>query len=130
MVPEVRIAGVATPPHRFGEKGPAGSHDVRALDVGVRGHGAELERSRRRPGSSQVAGSRCNETRRSGFTRPSRIIGTSAVPPATSRASPSSLASGVDRLAQRLGLDETERMQAHGLPRPGAAASTASMIFV
>src|SRR6185369_2677129 len=100
MVPDVRIAGVAT---RRTASARSGQPSRTILDRSMSACVA-IAPSVSDPLSTLIsfsAGTRCRETRRSGFTSPSRIIATSAVPPATSRASPSSrpsvsIASGSD----------------------------------
>ena len=120
MVPEVRIAGVATaaPPRRDGQPFRT---ETRPFDVGVGGHGAELEAGRR-PGS--LSG-RSTDARRSdgrASTSPSRIMGTR---PSRRRRAGLTVEPGdrVDRFGQGLGLDETEgtgvaRLTSGRPPRP------------
>ena len=116
-------------PHRLTEKRPAISNDARALDVGVRGHGAELQRRAILPDLGQhghalqgdeAVGLHETESDHRDERRPARDQARLAVEPRH----------GIDRLAQRFGLDETERMEAHAHLGPAAAASTASTILV
>ena len=128
MVPEVRIAGVATRRTASASSGQPSRTTRDALDVRVRGHGAELERAGldadlAQPGhpvqGDQAIGLHEPEPDHRDERRPARDEPRLAVE------SPERL----DRVGERLGLDQTERMQAHAYLVP-ATASTASMILV
>ena len=114
--------------HRLGQKRPAVAHELRALDLGVGCHGPELQRAvvdadltklGHAMKRDQPVGLHEAEPDHSDQRRAARDEACLAV----------ELLERGDRVADRFGLDETERMETHGYFAP-ATARTASMILV
>ena len=121
MVPDVRIAGLATRRAAWAEERPAAPHETpeRARCSACVAMAPTVQASAGRARISARAVSRCSDIRRSGLTSPSRIMGTRAVS-RRRRAAPRRRA-GRARRARRSGTRarRAERRQSHAQPRVG-----------